>query len=173
MVKEPKKFRLKDKHRYNTSMHTLPTLQSNSLPVRETLQKSHFPHFQAAGFPLACILNILRATSQQFSNPKIHVYTSVSIQRLRGWRRRRVGGGRRSSLSPTRFYSAPLVCAVDCLCRTGVEVKRSIKNANSTNWDIKRHIALVVEEISGLMAWRHSPLNLRLKSFNFCQVRRG
>lgn len=41
-----------------------------------------------------------------------------------------------------QFYSAEFVCAADCLGSSDVrsnenELKRSIKNVNSSNWDVK------------------------------------
>lgn len=41
-----------------------------------------------------------------------------------------------------QFYSAEFVCAADCLGNGDVgsnesELKRSIKNVNSSNWDVK------------------------------------
>lgn len=56
---------------------------------------------------------------------------------------------------PVSFRSVSLVCAVDCLCRRLAEVKRSIKNVNSTNCHVKRHIALKRGERIGDLITRH------------------
>lgn len=67
-------------------------------------------------------------------------------------REERSVGGREGSndefhpCTVVQFYSAEFVCAADCLGSDDgsneSELKRSIKNVNSPNWDVKWHITV-------------------------------